>query len=115
MKKKARKALIIALAVVDMTAVALLGKPREDFSEKIGKAPMRICYDRVNVREKPSTSSKIVDEYALGEEIYLSGRVVTLFFDEVSEGVWYETKSGHWITAKSVVDMGTFDAKFGKR
>ena len=107
MKKKTKKALIITLAVLDLIAVAIVGKPREKFSEEI-------CFERVNVREKPSTSSEIVGKYVLGEEIQLSGKVVTLFFDEMSEGVWYETRSGHWITAKSVVDLETFDAKFGK-
>ena len=114
MKKKTKKALIITLAVLDLIAVAIVGKPREKFSEEIGQTPMRVCFERVNVREKPSTSSEIVGKYVLGEEIQLSGKVVTLFFDEMSEGVWYETRSGHWITAKSVVDLETFDAKFGK-
>lgn len=115
MKETIRKALIIIVAVIGVIVVALLGKPREDFSEEIRKTPMRVCFERVNIRKEPRTSSEIVGEIFLGEEVKLSGRTVNVFFDEMSEGLWYETTEGQWIAAKAVVDSQTFYAKFGKR
>ena len=100
----------MVVCVVAMMATACGTK--EYSRENLREDKYYICFNEVNIREKPDSNSTIVDKMYLGYSIELSGKVVEYPGHEVY-ALWYETSDGYWVVADAVMDEFNFEWKFG--
>ena len=85
--------------------------PQTRYDEDLTKNKYRICFNEVNIRTEPNTTSTIVDKMYLGQYVELSGNIYQTSADIYA--VWYETSDGDWIVADAVLEKYAFEFKFG--
>lgn len=96
---------VVAFAFIFIT----LATPEVQAAEHMDNSVGTIRYEYVNMRSKPSTSSKIVDVLYQGNSVTFTGNYVEYFLDEVYP-FWVEVEvdgETGWIVMESVRGFST--------
>lgn len=101
------------LACITLIAFAFifinLATPEVQAVEHMENSVGKIRYEYVNMRTKPSTSSKIVDVLYQGNSVTFTGNYMEYFLDDVYP-FWVEVEVGGqtgWIVVESVRGFST--------